>query len=505
MRSVFLVIVCAFIAFSDSAPAQTRTTISVPDTPSGKQLKEWLRVFESGDQSAFMRFMNEHYGKVLLGESPVSERADRHARTYQDTRGFEIRELEKSSELETTILAQAALTGLWFRLTMKVEATAPYAITEYMAQRIQPPAKFPPKKLSDKELVQEIKAFMEKLAAADAFSGTLLVARDGKPIFRSAYGMASKAYHVPNRLDTKLNIASVGKMFTAVAIAQLAEQGKLSFTDTVGKHLPDYPNKDVAQKVTIHQLLTHSSGLGDTYSARYICRKGVLRKVRNWLPLFIEDAKPLAFEPGARWQYSNQGFILLGAIIEKVSGEDFFEYVQKHIFQPARMTDTGYYEADRDTPNLAMGYTNFEDLGDDNYQFHLGERRNVSLYSGARGGPTGGASSTLEDLLRFSLALRGNQLVSAKTVDLLTSSKILARKYDANQTYWGYGFELENIDGKRVIGHGGGDFGISSGIRWYPDSGNYTIIVLSNYDRGGIITMYKLEEMILHQARVEAP
>ena len=340
---------------------------------------------------------------------------------------------------------------------------------------------------------------MNRLAAADAFSGTLLIAKDGKPIFKSVHGLASKAYNVPNRLDTKFSVASVGKMFTAVAIAQLAEQGKLSFNDPVGKYLPDYPNKDVARKVTIHHLLTHSSGLGDTYSAKYICRKGILKQIKDWLPLFVDDPKPLAFEPGARWQYSNQGFILLGAIIEKVSGENFFEYVRKHIFQPAGMVNTDYHEGDRDTPNLAMGYTNFEDLGEDNYQFHLGERRNVSLYNGARGGPTGGANSTLDDLLRFSRALRENKLISAKSVALLTTTKILARKYDANQTYWGYGFELQLIDGKRVIGHGGGDFGVSSGIRWYPDSGNYTVVVLSNYDRGGIITIYKLEEMILQQ------
>lgn len=479
--------------------AQSKPTASIPDTVAGKQLKTWLLVFEKGDQEAFARFVGEHYSKTLLAEMAPVDRADRHARTYLDTRGFIIREVEKSEEFEISVLGQASLTGLWFRLTMKVEPAPPQAITEYTAQRIHPPTKFRPRKLSDKELVREIKAFMEHLAAADAFSGTLLIAKDGKPIFKTAHGLASKAYNIPNRLDTKLSIASVGKMFTAIAIAQLAERGKLSFSDTVGTHLIDYPNKEVAQKVTIHHLLTHSSGLGDTYSAKYVCRKGVLRQVRDWLPLFVDDPKPLAFEPGSRWQYSNQGFILLGAIIEKVSGENFFTYVKKHIFEPAGMVDTDYYEADRDTPNLAMGYTNFEDLGDDVYQFHLGERRNVSLYNGARGGPTGGLSSTLNDLLRFTLALWGNKLVSAKTVALLTSTKILARKYDANQTYWGYGFELENINGKRVIGHGGGDLGISSGVRWFPDSGNYTMIVLSNYDRGGIITNYKIEEMILQQ------
>ena len=479
--------------------ASAQNEVALPNTAAGKQFKEWLRVFDSGNDATFKRFISANYSKALLTENDADYRADRQGRTYLDTQGFKIRDIEKSTEHEIVVLAQARLTELWFRVTMKVAPDPPHAITEYTAQRIQPPAKFPPKKLTQQQFLQETRKFMNRLAAADAFSGTLLIAKDGKPIFKTVHGLASKAHKVPNRLDTKFSIASIGKMFTAIAIAQLAEQGKLSFTDPVGKHLTAYPNKEVAQKVTIHHLLTHSSGLGDTYSAKYICRKGILKQIKDWLPLFVDDPKPLAFEPGARWSYSNQGFILLGAIIEKASGENFFEYVRKHIFQPAGMVNTDYHEGDRDTPNLAMGYTNFEDLGEDNYQFHLGERRNVSLYNGARGGPTGGANSTIDDLLRFSRALRENKLISAKSVALLTSTKILARKYDANQTYWGYGFELQLIDGKRVIGHGGGDFGVSSGIRWYPDSGNYTVVVMSNYDRGGIITIYKLEEMILQQ------
>jgi CubicO group peptidase (beta-lactamase class C family) len=492
-------IICFLLLLISASTASAQSDAAIPDTAAGNQLKAWLRVFDSGDDQVFKRFISNHYSKSLLTENDAAYRADRAARTYLDTEGFRIRDVEKSAPHEIVVLAQARLTELWFRLTMKVASAPPHLITEYTSQRIQPPAKFPPRKLTQQQFLQETRRFMNRLAAADAFSGTLLIAKDGKPIFKSVHGLASKAYKVPNRLDTKFSVASVGKMFTAVAIAQLAEQGKLSFNDPVGKHLPDYPNKDVARKVTIHHLLTHSSGLGDTYSAKYICRKGILKQIKDWFPLFVDDPKPLAFEPGARWQYSNQGFILLGAIIEKVSGENFFEYVRKHIFQPAGMVNTDYHEGDRDTPNLAMGYTNFEDLGEDNYQFHLGERRNVSLYNGARGGPTGGANSTLDDLLRFSRALRENKLISAKSVALLTSTKILARKYDANQTYWGYGFELQLIDGKRVIGHGGGDFGVSSGIRWYPDSGNYTVVVLSNYDRGGIITIYKLEEMILQQ------
>jgi CubicO group peptidase (beta-lactamase class C family) len=472
---------------------QANQDATLPDTPAGKQLADWLRVFASGNQDSFERSIAEHYSKSLLEQSPAVDRADRQARIYLDARSFDIRSIESSTTQEIVALAQASLTGLWFRLTMKVEAESPYRITEYTSQRIQLPAGSQ-RKLSERELVKEVRAFMNRLAAADAFSGTLLVARDGKPILEVVHGLANKGYNVPNRIDTKFSVASIGKMFTAIAIGQLADEGKLSFTDAIGKYLPEYPNKQVREKVTIQHLLSHTSGLGDTYSAKYVCVKGTLRQVKDYFPLIVEEK--LSFEPGARWQYGNAGYILLGAIIEKVSGENFFDYVRKHIFKPAGMINTDYHEADIDTPNLATGYTNFEDLGEDTYLFHLDKRRNVSLYNGARGGPTGGANSTVEDLLHFSVALRGYKLLSAKTTELMTSGKIFARKYDAGESYWGYGFELETVNGQRVIGHSGGDHGVSSAVRWYPDSGNYTVVVLSNYDRGGIITIYKLQEMI---------
>jgi CubicO group peptidase (beta-lactamase class C family) len=488
---LILLSLCSTISVANSQ-------VQIPKTPAGKQLEQWLNVFDSGDEAAFQKFIETHYSKKQLEETNATDRTDRQVRTYLDARSFDIRSIEISSPQEITVLAQAALTGLWFRITTKVESKPPHLITEYTSQRIRIPEKFlPVKKLTDEKLVQVIETFLDKLAAADAFSGAAMVAKDGKPIFKAVHGMANKAYNVPNRLDTKLNIASVAKLFTSIAIGQLTEKGKLSFTDPVGKYLTDYPNKDVATKVTIHHLLTHSSGLGDTYSPKYPCVKVALREVKDWFQPFVNEPKPLAFTPGEKWQYSNVGFILLGAIIEKVSSENFFDYIRNHIFRPAGMVNTDYYEADMDIPNLATGYTNYKDLGEDKLEFHLGYRRNTSLYNGARGGPTGGASSTLDDLLNFSNAFWSYKLLSKEYVDLMTSKKIFGRHYDASDTYWGYGFELEELNGQRVIGHGGGDLGISSGVRWFPDSGNYTFIVLSNYDRGGIITNYKVQELIL--------
>jgi CubicO group peptidase (beta-lactamase class C family) len=499
LKSAIFIIVLLFLFFVsvNSLNAQSKQTAQIPDTPAGKQLTDLSRVFAAGNQDDFSRFIAERFSKPLLKESSADDRANRLARTYLDARSFNIRRIEKSAPQEIVALAQASLTDFWFRLTVKVEAESPHRITEYTAQRIQPPDGFS-RKLTEREIVKEIKSFVDKIAAADAFSGTILVAKDNKPIYKTARGFASKAYNYPNRIDTKFNLASIGKNFTAVSIMQMVEQGKISLTDTVGKHLPDYPNKDVGEKVTIHHLLSHTSGLGELYSDKYVCRKGVLRQVKDYFPLFENDPKPLSFEPGERWQYSNTGYIILGAILEKVSGENFFDYVKNHIFKPSGMTNTDYYEADIDTPNLATGYTNTIDLGDDNYDFRLGERRNGSQMATVKGNPQGGAFSTAEDLWRYSLALKSNKLISAKSLDLMTSVKVTARKFDAGQTYWGYGFELENIEGQRIMGHTGGDFGVSSVIRIYPDSGNYTVVVLSNYDRGGQICIFKIQELIIY-------
>ena len=168
-------------------------------------------------------------------------------------------------------------------------------------------------------LVAELEAFLHRLVADNMFSGAVLVAKDGDPIFRKAYGLASKRFDIPNRVDTKFNVGSLNKMFTAVAIAQLAEQGKLSLNDPVSKHLRDYPS-EVADKVTVHHLLTHTSGLGEFLKDDvFTGSKTRPRTVEDHVPLFVDDS--LSFEPGARFRYSNAGFIVLGAIMEEVSGK----------------------------------------------------------------------------------------------------------------------------------------------------------------------------------------
>ena len=160
---------------------------------------------------------------------------------------------------------------------------------------------------------------------------------------------------IPNRLDTKFNLGSMNKMFTAVCIAQLVEQGKLAYDDKIDKYLSDYPNSDAARKVTIHHLLTHTSGLGDFFNDKWRAKQFRVKKVREYFPFFAEEK--LKFEPGSKWSYSNAGFMVLGAIVEQVAGQDYFEYVREHVYKPAGMVNTDAFELDHDVPNLAIGYT----------------------------------------------------------------------------------------------------------------------------------------------------
>jgi CubicO group peptidase (beta-lactamase class C family) len=323
--------------------------------------------------------------------------------------------------------------------------------------------------ISDAELIREINAYVGQQFAEGKFSGTVLIAKEGEPIYQQAFGLASIAYQVPNRIDTKFNLGSMNKMFTAVAIAQLAEQGKLSFDDPISTHLPDYPNAEVAENVTIHHLLTHTSGLADYFNDKFVeASRARFRTIEDFFPLFVDE--PLQFEPGSEWSYSNSNFIVSGAIIEAVSGQNYFDYVREHIYEPAGMSDTDAYELDRETPNLATGYTRARGGN---------ELRNNLFEHVIKGGPAGGGYSTAADLLAFAQALLANELLNDEMTTLVTEPKVAAQgPFDA---HYGYGFMHETLNGYHRFGHSGGFEGISSELNIYPELG-YVVVILSNFD-----------------------
>ena len=250
---------------------------------------------------------------------------------------------------------------------------------------------------ADSALARRFGQAIDSLSAAGKFSGTVLLAHHDVPIFAHAYGLADRARGTPNTLETAFNLSSVGKLFTGRAIDQLVHAGKLDLDSTVGKYWPDYPNHDVARKVTIKQLLTMTSGIGGEIFGTPATAHSI-RTIPDYLSQFVKE--PLDFEPGSGRAYSNAGYVVLGALVERVSGEEYVGYLRRHIIEPAGMTRTGFYDADSLPPFAAVGYT----TGDEEHPD--GPQHPNTLGLPGRGSPAGGSYSTVGDLLRFVHAQR---------------------------------------------------------------------------------------------------
>ena len=315
-----------------------------------------------------------------------------------------------------------------------------------------------------------IERFLQRKAAADSFSGVVLIARGGNPIFQHAAGLANRSFQVPNRIDTKFYLASMTKMFTGVAVARLAEQGKLRFTDAITKYVPEVP-KSWGDRITIHHLLTHTSGLGTIWKPEYQrANHGLYRNVRDYFPLFLSDAP--AFPPGERWAYSNAGYVLLGAVIEKVTGQSYREYIREAVFRRAQMPGSMVDDVELPVPNRAVPYTrsNWTVPG----ATGLTSSESIGLSSMM---PAGGAVASAPDLLNFANALMSNRLLSPEYTEMVTRGKVT---YRPGASY-GYGIANEVINGVRIIFHDGGADGITTNLDIIPELG-LTVIVLSNYD-----------------------
>ncbi len=468
-------LVCLMICLS--APL----AIAQAENPAERRAKEFARLIDTGNRAQLKSYAKENFAPNFLN-IPMEQHLGFLSSVHDFTRGVEFHSLQDVKPNEVTALLKSKLTGEWLALLVRVEAEAPHRIAGLGLRPPKPPASAQPsKKLSNEQIAQELKSFMNKLAEADVFSGTVLLAKDGVPIFKGVYGIANKDFNAPNRLDTKFNLGSMNKMFTAVAIAQLVERGKLSFDDPLSKFVPDFPDKASAEKIKIKHLLTHTAGLGGYFSRAWAeSSRAMYHTVDDMMKRAAADEK-LLFEPGTRWQYSNTGMLVLGKVVEKASGQSYYDYVRENISKPAGMINTDCYELDKVNPNLAVGYE--KQYGDDGVSF----TNNIFAHV-LRGGPQGGGYSTVEDLLRFDIALRSNKLVGAEYVKLLLSAKP-----ELNSPGYGYGFQVDTES--QIVGHGGGFLGINSNLDMFLGTG-WTAIVMSNYGRGAQPVQQKMRSLI---------
>ncbi|MDP9278038.1 MAG: beta-lactamase family protein [Gemmatimonadota bacterium] len=271
----------------------------------------------------------------------------------------------------------------------------------------QPPAGSEPSRpspISQTELLRRLTKSVDSLTKAGEFSGVTVLAKHGVPVFQRATGMADRERGIANNPETAFNLGSINKAFTQIAILQLRAAGKLDLDSTLARYWPDYPNKEVARRITIRQLLRHSSGIGgNIFDPPAGGKRNDIRALKDYLPLFVNQ--PLQFEPGTRNSYSNAGYVVLGLLIERLSGDDYYTYVREHIFQLAGMTRTGSFFVDSLPPNTAIGYTR----GDEDAPSTTPLRPNTRDLPG-RGSSAGGGYSTAQDLMRFVQALREQRI-----------------------------------------------------------------------------------------------
>jgi D-alanyl-D-alanine carboxypeptidase len=454
-RRVILVVIGAVMAAAGGVVAQG----TPPATPGVEQLRLWIDVFNAGDRAGWQHLLTQFVAP------PPGPYVEQHLALRQQTGGFELVRVESASATRIVALVRERdAEGTGARVTLELEAAASGRIVDV---RIEPGLRVPVRvaRLSESALVRAVEAEVRRRAGADQFSGAVLIARRGRPVYQSAWGFADRERRVANRVDTRLRNGSMNKMFTAVAVLTLVQAGKIRLEAPLGTYLTSYPNPSVATRVTVHQLLTHTGGLGDVFGTELSAVRDQLREHDDYVRRFAQQ--PLLFEPGSRWMYSNYGFILLGSIVEAVSGQSYYDYVRDHVYRPAGMIDTGSQPESESVPRRAIGY-----MRPPGTQAWLPNEPTLPY----RGTAAGGGYTTVADLMRFAAAVSSGRLLDAKHTALLTTGTVeaLGGKY-------AYGFVEHVTDGVRSFGHGGNAPGMDADLRIFPDSG-YVVAVLANVD-----------------------
>lgn len=446
-----------------AAPVARAADIAIPDTPQGRHVAAWLQAFNSNDAAKLRAFFAAHFSPATLSERPAELRAARHREMYADLGALEARAYGVSDD-GMVVLTCRAKNGDEASVEFEFDPQPPHAIRSFGLRLEQggpgggpaAPA-WPEPAPTASATATAIRAALDSLAREGRFSGAVLVSRGGQALVEGAWGLADRASGRANTIETRFNLGSINKLITKIAIAQLAQRGRLSLDDTIEKWVPELP-KTITSRVTIAQLLAHRSGLGDFFGPRFeAADKSKLRRNADYLPLFAD--RPLEFEPGTRQRYSNAGYVVLGLIVERAHGEDYHEIVREQIYAPAGMTRTDSYALDEDVDDRAIGYTSEGGA----------ERDNRAMLPG-RGSAAGGGYSTVRDLERLAIALRDRTILDAAWSDWVLGGPPPAAgaKSEARPARGGFG-TAGGSPGVNAL------FDVSLGPDWW-------VIVLANGD-----------------------
>jgi CubicO group peptidase (beta-lactamase class C family) len=434
------------LAAATPAPAQSL----LPDTPAGKAASEWLAALNSGDRGRI---------EAMLAKYHLKTPADNLLQSFRQRGGYDVLRVESSEPEKLVVLLSAKDTDLFGRQTFQLDPGDPDHL-EVSGKGIPAPPEFRPHRLSQQAALAALTRRADALYGEGRFSGNILIAKDNTILLEKAWGAADRETGAVVGLATKFRLGSMNKMFTAVAMLQLVAQGKVSLDDPLDKYLPDYPNKEMA-RATIRQLLDHTAGAGNIFGPDFDTHRMALKTHADYIALYGNRAP--AHLPGASDGYDNYGFILLAAVIEKVTGQSYYDTVRDQIFLRAGMKDTDSLPEDTHVPGLAHGYT-WKDG-------HWISNDDTLPY---RGTAAGGGYSTLGDLLKFARALQTGALLPAWLLAQATAPQ-------NHDRWYGLGFMVYPDDAAPSFGHEGGAPGMNGDLRIFP--AQHTVLVcLSNLD-----------------------
>jgi D-alanyl-D-alanine carboxypeptidase len=432
-----------------------------PDPQARARIDAFVAALTSGSAEKFEAMARELFTPDAYSRRTADDRRQLVERLRADFGTMAVTRIEASPSGQVTLQVHGS-TGLDGRVELTLETAAPYRIAgvgisiggpDDEGPGAAPPAPVNPA-MTPAQMTAAIDGYLTPMAASDAFAGVVLVAKDGASVYERPFGLADRARKVAITPATRFNLGSINKIFTKTAIAQLIAQGKLALTDTIGKLLPDYPNAK-ARPATIDQLLNHRAGVSDFFVPEFD-REPKSRFRSNADYFNFVAPRPLLFEPGTKTEYCNGCYVVLGAIIERVSGVRYEDYIAEHVFRPAGMKGAGFFQADRFPPDVAVGYTR-QGPGTPG-TLHTNETMH-----GASGSAAGGAYATAADLLAFDNALREGRLI------------------DAKMTAWVLG------GGSAAAGRrAGGSLGIAGGAPGcnadMESDGAWTVVVVGNLD-----------------------
>ena len=476
-----LVLAVAPIAHAQQRMQRDAPTLTEAQTAGVKRLNEILEVLNTGDYAKTRAYFEANSVDIRTGVPGVTpgswnEQVFSQVRfRYYMSRGLDlVRVTTEPSRGDVVGIVRNRTTGDEEYFAVTVEPQAPHRVTwnpviapaVIATWNLKPAASVA---VTEQDRLQEIGSYLKRMGDAEIFSGAVVIARDGKPVFAQGYGYADREKRIPNTPDTPFLLASMNKLFTGLAIGQLVEQGKLSYDDPLSKFLPDFPDPESAKKIQIKHLLSHTSGLareGAPIDSSTIDRPTTIKALIETF-----ERKPPAFEPGTQHVYSNMGFGLLGRVIEIASGEDYYDYMQKHVFAPAGATTASFPLLPRNgVAVVPMAYP---------YEWSWDSESRLSFQSqlgkyGRRGSSAGSGVASALDIIRLSNAMRDGRIVKPETFRLHSSPKP-----ELTSPNYGYGIIAGPYLGRPFVGHNGRSFGQCTEFGELRDT-PYTIVVLSN-------------------------